>query len=353
MSWITSKAREAVRKGRAYKAPTTPSLARLHANELPWAPDYDPAPGKLNYYPLLFPAELAERMAEHYGVRPEEISVTRGSSEGIDCLYRAFCEANTDSALFCPPSFEMFRWYGRLQGARVLEVPLRAEDGFSLHVPAIKAAWSDDVKLLILCSPNNPTGNLMNPDDLLELVEYARGRTVVVLDAAYAEFAGQNPGADWIREHPHVVVLRTVSKALGLAGVRCGAIIACEEIVGLMRRVQSPYSFSALCEHTVLEALKPENLATMRGRIALIIEERERVSARLAELPQVRTVYPSHTNFVLLKVADADDFAATSRDGGYLLRRIPDEPGIESCVRITLGTPEQNDGLLATLRAAA
>ncbi|MDE0679532.1 MAG: histidinol-phosphate transaminase [Gammaproteobacteria bacterium] len=353
MSWITSLAREAVQKGRAYKAPTTPTLARLHANELPWAPDYDPAPGKLNFYPLLFPAELTERMAEHYGVRSEEISVTRGSSEGIDCLYRAFCESGRDSAIFCPPSFEMFRWYGRLQGARVLEIPLRADDGFSLDAPAIKAAWSDDVKLLILCSPNNPTGNLMDPDDVLELVEYARERSVVVLDAAYAEFAGLNPGAEWIEAHPHVVVLRTVSKALGLAGVRCGAMIACEEIIGLMRRVQSPYSFSALCEHTVLEAMKPENLARMQGRIALVIDERERVSALLADLPQVRTVYPSRTNFVLLKVADADGFNAAARDGGYLLRRIPDEPGLESCVRITLGTPEQNDGLLATLRAAA
>ncbi len=353
MSWITSLAREAVQKGRAYQAPTTPSLARLHANELPWAPDYDPAPGNLNWYPLLYPAALTERMAEHYGVRPEEVSVTRGSSEGIDCLYRAFCEANVDSALFCPPAFEMFRWYGRLQGARVLEVPLRAEDGFSLDVPAIKAAWSDEVKLLILCSPNNPTGNLMDPRDLLELVEYARERTVVVLDAAYAEFAGQNPGADWITEHPHVVVLRTVSKALGLAGVRCGAIIACAEIIELMRRVQSPYSFSALCEHAVLEALKPENLAGMQGRIARIIEERERFGARLAELPQVAAVYPSQTNFILAKVADADGFAAAARDGGYLLRRIPDEPGLESCVRITLGTPEQNDGLLAVFKAAA
>ena len=193
----------------------------------------------------------------------------------------------------------------------------------------------------------------MDPDDVLELVEYARERTVVVLDAAYAEFARQNPGAEWITAHPHVVVLRTVSKALGLAGVRCGAVIACEEIVRLMRRVQSPYSFSALCEHTVLEAMKPASLARMQDRIARVIEERERVSALLAELPQVTTVYPSRTNFVLLKVADADGFTAAARDGGYLLRRIPDEPELESCVRITLGTPEQNDGLLATLRTAA
>ena len=353
MSWITSLAREAVQKGRAYKAPTTSALARLHANELPWAPDYNPAPGRLNFYPLLYPAELTERMAEHYGVRPQEISVTRGSSEGIDCLYRAFCEANADASLFCPPSFEMFRWYGRLQGARVMEVPLRADHGFSLDVAAIKAAWTDDVKLLILCSPNNPTGNLMDPDDILDLVEHARGRTVVVLDAAYAEFAGQNPGAEWISAHPHVVVLRTASKALGLAGVRCGALIACEEIIELIRRVQSPYSFSALCEHTVLEALQPDHLLKMQDRLQLVIEERERISPLLSELPQVTAVYPSRTNFVLLKATDADAFTAAAREGGFLLRRIPDEPGLESCVRITLGTPEQNDGLLATLRAAA
>ncbi len=353
MSWITSIAREAVQEGKAYKAPTTPDLARMHANESPWPPGYDPAPGNLNHYPLLHPAALAGRMAEHYGVRPEEISVTRGSSEGIDCLYRAFCEANTDSALFCPPSFEMYRWYGHLQGARVIEIPLLADQGFALDVPAIKAAWSDDVKLLTLCSPNNPTGNLMDPDDVLELVEYARGRSVVVIDAAYAEFAGQNPGADWIAEHPHAVVLRTVSKALGLAGVRCGAMIACAEIIGLMRRVQSPYHFSALCEHTVLEALKPENFERTQGHLALIAAERDRMSERLDLLPQVTMVYPSHTNFVLLQVTDADGFTAVARDGGYLLRRIPDEPGLESCVRITFGTPEQNDGLLAVLEEAA
>ena len=353
MGWITSIAREAVQKGQAYMAPTTPVLARLHANELPWAPGYDPAPGNLNFYPLLYPAGLAERLAEHYGVRPDQLTVTRGSSEGIDCLYRAFCEANRDAALFCPPSFEMYRWYGRLQGARVIEIPLRAEEGFALDVPALKAAWNEDVKLLTLCSPNNPTGNLMNPDNVVELVEFARGRSVVVIDAAYAEFAGQNPGAEWIAEYPHVVVLRTVSKALGLAGVRCGAMIACAEIIELMRRVQSPYHFSALCEHTVLEALKPERLRQAGERISLIIRERERMGARFAELPQVTRVYPSHTNFLLLKVGDADGFNAAARKGGYLLRRIPDEPGMESCVRVTLGTPEQNDGLLATLKTSA
>ncbi len=353
MSWITSLAREAVRNGRAYKAPTTPNLARLHANELPWPQNYDPAPGQLNFYPLLHPEALAEKMAAHYGVRAEEIAITRGSSEGIDCLYRAFCEAGRDAVLFCPPSFEMYRWYGHIQGAEVIEVPLRAEAGFALDAPALKAAWSGNVKLLALCSPNNPTGNLMNPSDLLALVEFARGRSLVVLDAAYAEFAGQNPGADWIADHPHVVVLRTASKAMGLAGVRCGAIIARAEIIDLVRRVQSPYSFSPLCEHTVLQALRPESLRETQRRIAILIRERERLGPLLAALPQVETVHPSQANFLLLKAADADGFTAAARESGYLLRRIPDEPGLESCVRITLGTPEQNDGLLAALRAAA
>ncbi len=106
-----------MRNGRAHKVPTTPNLARLHANELPWPQDYDPAPGQLNFYPLLHPEALAEKMAAHYGVRAEEIAITRGSSEGIDCLYRAFCEAGRDAVLFCPPSFEMYRWYGHVQGA--------------------------------------------------------------------------------------------------------------------------------------------------------------------------------------------------------------------------------------------
>ncbi len=353
MSWITSLARESVRNGRAYKAPTTPNLARLHANELPWPQDYDPAPGQLNFYPLLHPEALAEKMAAHYGVKAEEIAITRGSSEGIDCLYRSFCEANRDAVLFCPPSFEMYRWYGRVQGVRMIEVPLRAEAGFALDAPALKAAWSDNVKLLALCSPNNPTGNLMDPGHLLELVEFARGRSLVVLDAAYAEFAGQNPAADWIAEHPHVVVLRTASKALGLAAVRCGAVIARAEIIGLIRRVQSPYSFSPLCEHAVLNALGPESLEKTKKRIAAIIRERERLGPLFAQLPQVETVHPSQANFLLLKVTNADGFTAAACEGGYLLRRIPDEPGLESCVRVTLGTPEQNDGLLETLRAAA
>ena len=352
MSWVTSLARDAVRAGRAYQAPTTPSLARLHANELPWPQDYDPAPGNLNFYPLLYPEALTERLAAHYGVKASEISITRGSSEGIDCLYRGFCEARQDAVLFCPPSFEMYRWYGHLQGVKLIEVPLRAEAGFALDVPALKAAWSKNVKLLALCSPNNPTGNLMDPDHLRELVEFARGRSLVVLDAAYAEFAGQSPGADWIAEYPHVVVLRTVSKALGLAAVRCGAIIARPEIINLMRRVQSPYSFPSLCEHAVLRALEPRPQERTRRRVATIVSERERLGQLFAELPQVRAVYPSQTNFLLMQVADADRFTAAARAGGYLLRRIPDEPGLESCVRITLGTPEQNDGLLAVLRAS-
>ena len=167
MSWVTSLARDAVRAGRAYQAPTTPSLARLHANELPWPQDYDPAPGNLNFYPLLYPEALTERLAAHYGVKASEISITRGSSEGIDCLYRGFCEARQDAVLFCPPSFEMYRWYGHLQGVKA-DRSAAARRG---RVRAGRAGPEGSLEqkreaVGVGVSPNNPTGNLMDPRPL-------------------------------------------------------------------------------------------------------------------------------------------------------------------------------------------
>ena len=335
-----------------------PSLVRLHANELPWRPSSDVTAAGLNRYPEPQPQELVQRLAALYEIAPRALLVGRGSDEGIDLLTRAFCRAGHDSVIVCPPTFGMYAVAARIQGAEVIRVPLAAERGFALDASAILERCTPAVKLVFVCSPNNPTANLLDETRLLQLASQLAGRALLVIDEAYVEFSGAPSLARHVDEYSHLVVLRTLSKAHGLAGARCGTTIAAPEIIATLRKIIPPYALTQLTIETVLSALQPAALAATQERLRTLRAERERVTMALRTSRAVKRIWPSDANFVLVEFLDATAAFNRVRAAGLLVRDVRSQPGLGDALRITIGTPEQNERLLAALdclpaRAAA
>jgi len=329
-----------------------PALVRLHANENPWRSETDRSRDGLNRYPEPQSSALIERLAALYGVEPDRLLVGRGSDEGIDLLVRTFCAAGRDRIVVCPPTFAMYRFAADVQGAAVTEVPLDGDRGFALNATAVVEACDPTVKLVFLCSPNNPTGNRLPAEDVRRVLGTLEGRALVVVDEAYVEFAERPSLVDWLGQYPHLVILRTLSKAYGLAGARCGAVLAAPDVIGLLRRVIPPYALTVQSIESVLDALHPERLEAARARVAAIRAERTRMFASLAELPLVEKVWPSEANFLLVSSPDAGRLLEAGIRGGLLVRDVRRQPGLERCLRVTIGTPEQNDRLLESLGVA-
>jgi histidinol-phosphate aminotransferase len=329
---------------------------RLNANESPWRAPGDPTERGLNRYPPPRPWALRRRLAEHYGVSEEELLVTRGSSEAIDVLIRGFCSAGRDRLLICPPTFDMYRLYGAIQGIEIGRVPLlRSPDetrDFALDAQGVLASVNETTKLVFLCSPNNPTGTSMRGSDVESICEAVTGRALVIIDEAYREFADASSFRELQSRFDHVVLLRTLSKFISLAGVRCGAVIAAPALIEFLGTVLPPYTFPTPSIELVLQALTEESLRVSRERIALVRTERERLAAELLRLPEVKKVWPSDANFVLIETQDGARFTEAARRANILVRTFANEPTLADCVRVTIGLPEHNDLLVRAVSTA-
>jgi len=328
-----------------------PGLERLHANENPWRPAGDTTAAGLNRYPEPYPQALSDALAAHYGVAPDRLILGRGSDEVIDLLVRAFCRAGEDAVLTCPPTFGMYKVAAQIQGARVVECPLEAGRDFALDAPRVIDAAADRVKIVFLCSPNNPTGNLLDAAAVERVIAALAGRALVVVDEAYVEFAARDSLAASLPRHPHLVVLRTLSKAHALAGARCGAALADPAVIELLKRLLPPYALAEPCIEAAQQALDMARLATTAQRVAALVVERERMRAALPRSPLVRRVWPSDANFLLVGCHDPQQFLERGIRAGLLVRDVRRQPGLGDCMRVTIGSPQQNDRLLAALEA--
>jgi histidinol-phosphate aminotransferase len=346
VSWVHELARPEIVALEPYAhACWDPSLERLHANELPWRAAEDASGAGLNRYPEPQPRSLIERLAALYSAAPGSILVGRGSDEAIDLLTRAFCRAGQDAVLVCPPTFGMYSVCAKIQGAQVIQAPLTRSD-FALESQVVLDRCTAAVKLVFLCSPNNPSGNLLDEEAILRIARRLLGRALVVVDEAYIEFSGRPSLARLVPELPNLAVLRTLSKAYGLAGARCGSLIADPNVIALLRKIIPPYAIPQLTLEAVLDRLTPEALARSGTRLELLLAERERLSRALARLPGVVKVWPSAANFVLAEFADAGAALARARAARLLVRDARGYPGLGRALRVTVGTPEQNGRLL-------
>lgn len=328
-----------------------PGRIRLNANESPWRSPGDTSERGLNVYPPPRPTVLQEKLSEYYGIEQRQILVTRGSSEAIDVLVRGFCTAGRDKILICPPTFDMYRLYASLQNAGIVRVPLLAERNFALDADKIIAAVDEQTKLVFICSPNNPTGQSVDRSDLERICRETAGRALVVIDEAYHEFAEGGDFLDLRNRYEHVVLLRTLSKFVSLAGVRCGLIVATPELIEFAQVVLPPYTFPTPSIELVEQALSRDSLGVSEERVQVIKRERARLSAELRNVPQVLDVYPSDANFVMVKTRDGQAFREAARRANILVRTF-DDPLLANCVRITVGKPSDNDQLLQAVSGA-
>jgi histidinol-phosphate aminotransferase len=328
----------------------------LNANESPWRNEADAAPGPgVHRYPDPQPAVLRAALAALYGVELAQLLIGRGSDEAIDLLVRALCRPGRDAVVVTPPVFGMYAVCARLQGAPLLEVPLRdGLDGFDCDLGRVGAvALEQDARLVFLCSPSNPTGGVLAPEAVLQLARRLEGHALVVVDEAYVEYADVASLATAVAAQPNLAVLRTLSKAHALAAARIGVLIAAPELVGVLRNCQAPYPLPSPCVELALRALEAPALQRTRERTAQVRAEREWLRQRLAAAPGVRHVYPSQGNFLLARCEDADAAFARLLAAGVVVRDMRASPGLRDALRISIGRPEENQAVLAALGGAA
>ncbi len=350
MSGILDRARPEIRALTPYShAAWEPSLTRLHANELPWRVEGDASQAGLNRYPEPQPPPLVQGLARLYGVQPEQLLVGRGSDEAIDLLLRIFCRAGMDNVIVCPPTFGMYAVAARIQGAEVRTVPLRAETGFALDVETLLAAVDDNTKLVFVCSPNNPTANATAPRMLVDLANRLAPRAMLVVDEAYIDFASVPSLCARLGELPNLAILKTLSKAHGLAGARVGALLAAPEVIALARKVIPPYAVTELTVEAVAPLLQPAAIAAMQERVRLLLEERSRLASALAATPGILRVWPSDANFLLIDCANPDDVLARIRGAGLIIRDVR-QPAMPNSLRISVGTVAENNRVLESLK---
>lgn len=320
----------------------------LNANEYPEAPQFALTAQTFNRYPECQPATVVARYAAYAGLSPSQVLVSRGADEGIELLIRAFCEPGRDAVLYCPPTYGMYGVSAETFGVERRTVPAKRD--WQLDLPAIEAAL-DGVKLIYICSPNNPTGNLVDPQAIRAVLEMARGKAIVAVDEAYIEFCPQATVTGWLAEYPHLAVLRTLSKAFALAGLRCGFTLANAPLIALLMKVIAPYPLSTPVADIAAQALSERGIATMRERVAGLLANRAELMDALAGCACVEQVFSSESNYVLARFTDSANVFKSLWDQGIILRDQNKQPGLAGCLRITVGTREECRRVIDALKA--
>ena len=308
----------------------------LDANENPYNAPY-------NRYPDPMQWTLKARISEIKGVPVASIFLGNGSDEPIDLLLRAFCEPGKEKMLTTDPTYGMYQVAAEVNNVACVKVPLR--DDFSLDLPALLARIDDATKLIYLCSPNNPTGNSLGHDAIREVLRRFRG--IVVVDEAYIDFSAGPSFLRELGEWPNLVVLQTLSKAWGCAAIRLGMAFASPEIIGVLNKIKYPYNVNLLTQEKALELLDEDR---MRTQLAQILQERTRLCRDLSAIPLVRRIYPTDANFLLVDVGDADGVYHKLVEEGIIVRNRNRVTLCRGCLRITVGTPEEDDRLLEALK---
>lgn len=307
----------------------------LDANE-------NPNNNGLNRYPDPLQKKLKARISEPKNVPAKNIFLGNGSDEAIDLLFRGFCEPGRDKALICSPTYGMYQVSADINDVEVIDVPLTSD--WQLNTEGIRKHFTDPaLKLIFICSPNNPTGNSMNREGVFALVSAFSG--LVVIDEAYIDFSGQESLTAELENHNNLVVLQTLSKAWGLAGIRLGMAFANTEVIEVLNRIKPPYNVNQLTQKVALKELADET--GFKKEVQAILSERTRLAKELSQLKNVLHIYPSDANFLLVKFTEPKVVYDALTEKGIVVR---DRSKVaEGCLRITVGTEEENSILLKEL----
>lgn len=357
MSWIQSMLRPHLRSFTPY-ASARRSMSGgsiwLNANESPYGRTYTVASEDLNRYPDFQNQTLNRAYADYAGVQPQQVVSHRGSDESIELLIRTFCEPGRDQILICPPTYGMYAISAAINHNQTITVPLQPAD-WQLDLAGIEAALADannSIKVVFLCNPSNPLGNQLRQQDMERVLALCAGKALVVVDEAYIEFVdapATTTMARYLEQYDNLVVMRTLSKAFGLAGIRVGFTLANQAIVEALLPVLAPYPLPDVSVQIARQALTLDERLVTRQNTIEIVAEREVLLTTLPTFPWVRSMVPSVTNFILLQVAEANALMQHCQNAGILLRNQSAQLGLDDCVRITVGSPEENERLLEVL----
>lgn len=314
------------------------SMTFLDANENPFETG-------LNRYPDPQQSALKIRLSSIKDCNANQLLLGNGSDEVLDLIFRAFCEPGKDKVILLPPTYGMYEVLANLNNIETIKIPLNTD--FQPNVSDILKASNSNCKILFLCSPNNPTANSFGAEVIEELLLKFKG--IVVIDEAYIDFSEQESWSSRLTEFPNLIIIQTLSKAFGLAGIRLGIAIASPEIISILNRIKPPYNINQLTQQSALNKL--ENLELVTNQIELIKNERNRVLSALKNIDFVRKIYSSDANFILVQVDDANKRYQQLIDKEIVVRNRTKEQGCNNCLRFTIGTPEENTKLLTVLKS--
>ena len=309
----------------------------LNANESPFLrSNAELDASQYHRYPDEGPDQVQAAYAAFVGLHQDQVLALRGADEAIDLLIRAYCKAGEDNILISSPTYGMYEVCANIQNAGVIDVPLRED--FQLDVEAI--CQCDSAKLVFICHPNNPTGTPFDHQDLIQIIEHFADKALVVVDEAYIEFCPERSLVSHLKNQDHLIVVRTMSKAFGLAGVHVGYLLAGESIMSTMRKVCAPYPLADPCAQIALASLSLEGIQLMEDQVAAIESIREDFVRAIESLPAVSQVLASSTNFSMVYFKEVDTVWRDLTDAGIVARRIP-HPRLTSVIRFSIGTPEE------------
>lgn len=312
-------------------------LVFLDANESPFQ-------NEINRYPNNKHIDLKQTLLKLNQLSIGQIVLGNGTDEILDLIMRVFCDPGSDKIITIPPTYGMYDVIAKTNNVENIKVPLKSN--FTLNLEQLKKSFSEKTKLLFLCSPNNPTGNSFSRKDLIDLIESFNG--VVVIDEAYIDFSSNSSLVSLINKYNNLIVTQTMSKAFGMAGIRLGMGFSNNKIVNYINKIKPPYNINLLTEKRALKELK--NIDTIKTNIKIILEERNKLIDSLNELSFIIKVYPSDSNFILIKVDDADLRYKQLIEKGIVLRNRSKELLCDNCLRITIGTPYENELLIKNFK---
>jgi histidinol-phosphate aminotransferase len=320
----------------------------LNANESPYSNPYVLDDNKLNRYPACQPTTVVRGYASYTGVNVEQVLVTRGADEGIELLIRAFCKAGQSNVMICPPTYGMYAISAETCNVGVVKVPQLAD--FSLDVEAMKNQ-AEDVNLVFICSPNNPTGNLVAKAQIQAVLKHFADKALVVVDEAYIEFAFAENWSGALQQFPHLVILRTLSKAFALAGLRCGFTLASAEIIGTLLKVIAPYPIPEPVAQIAAQTLSKGTVQRMFEQVTEISKHRQQLAVSLTKFPNVELIGGQQANFILFRCPQKNALMNYLVSNGLLIRDQSKQLNLDNCLRISIGSPEQNQRLLTLMNA--
>ncbi|WP_206485439.1 histidinol-phosphate transaminase [Thalassotalea sp. G2M2-11] len=321
----------------------------LNANEAAGNGDYQINSDCINRYPDFQPENLINAYSQYSGLATNEILATRGADEGIELLIRTFCQAYQDNILICPPTYGMYAISAQNHGAGIIKVPLT--DNCQLDLEGLRAQVGR-VKVVFLCSPGNPTGNLLSQSSIKAALDMFADSAIVVVDEAYIEFCPKHSVATWLKQYPQLVVLRTLSKAFALAGLRCGFTLANSDIITMLSKVIAPYPISAPVAEIASKALSSEGITEVNARVQTTNVLREKLADWLSTQPWCQSVFTSDANFVLFRTHNTNEknFVFESlAEQDILIRDQSKQMSLEHCLRISIGSEDELDNLKQTL----